>query len=207
LPFFDTTFRTPDISAIFCRSGLLGSTGNTSDSLQRSTSILGLMTTFLRSKIDHPTKLNGLTPKMIRERANALTHFEKNEAARGAVLSAIAAMEAAVDSRSVVRKPQVAAFGIATARLQLAASSECRGAPYRPAGHAPFATSQGCQGAPPLPTLGGRTRVSKIGSRRTRKISRTPENSGCSDRGPPTQFSPFEFGKSPHGRARMDGAK
>lgn len=83
------------------------------------------MTTFLRSKIDHPTKLNGLTPKMIRERANAFTHFEKNEAARGAVLSAIAAMEAAVDSRSVVRKPQVAAFGIATARLQLAASSEC----------------------------------------------------------------------------------
>jgi hypothetical protein len=87
--------------------------------------MLGSMATFLRSKIDHPTKLNGFTPKMIRERANAFTHFEKNEAARGAVLSAIVAMEAAVDSRSVVRKPQVAAFGIATARLQLAASSEC----------------------------------------------------------------------------------
>ena len=66
---------------------------------------------------------------------------------------------------------------------------------------------QRCQGASPLPTLGGRTRVSKIGSRRIRKTSRTPENSGFSERGPPTQFSPFEFGKSPHGRARMDGAK
>src|SRR5689334_4762678 len=79
----------------------------------------------------------------------------------------------------------VPVWHVVMTRAQLVVRSERQAAPSRPAAsrsppsHNAYGERRG----------GGRAQVSKIGSRRTRKTSRTPENSGRSGRRPTTQFS------------------